>query len=144
MIQLFSMDEIIYKREPNLVPNHVGDQLIEAKLDRHGDEITLGPAPPLKTYSQRLKLCSPEHGSNYSLLTVFWQPFPTMRYPAVLWCALVYGVQICWLSLVSTSQAEFFESPPYNFSADAVGLINFAALIGGLFGMRFTGSTDHF
>jgi hypothetical protein len=161
VVQFFSMDETLYKRDPKLVPSIVEGKLDEELLTKDDEndmaegktdpthfsttyDGVLMDAPPLKTYWQRLKLFSPEHGSNYSLPMVFWQPFPTIRYPAVTWCAFVYGVQICWLSLLSITQAEFFEDPPYNFSANAAGLTNFASLIGGFFGMLYASSTDYF
>lgn len=166
VVQYFSMDETLYKRDPSLVPSIVESQLVAEKSDdiennndekkdmaketnESGDILNveggqLLEPPPLKTYWQRLKLFSPEHGSNYSLIMIFWQPFPTIRYPAVIWCAIVYGIQICWLSLLGITEAEFFEDPPYNFSANNTGLINIASLIGGFFGMLYAGSTDYF
>lgn len=165
VVQFFTMDETLFKRDPELVQSNVEDELSREKeanilvsetevgandsnkIGASGAgtvEVFMKEPPPPKTYVQRLKVFSLEHGSNKHIAKLFWMPFPTLRYPAVSWCAVVYGVQICWLSLLSITQAQFFESPPYNFSADTAGLTNFAALIGGFIGMIYAGWTDHF
>ncbi|KAI5289483.1 putative cell survival pathways protein, partial [Ascosphaera acerosa] len=66
-------------------------------------------------------------------------PFLLLTYPATVWAAVVYGVSIMWLSYTTTTQSEIFAVPPYNMSVAAVGLTNFASLLGGLAGMLWGG-----
>jgi MFS family permease len=156
ILQLFTMDETLYKRKTNtntsliqveadfnnngVDPAKSGSAVNQVESDNEEDT----PPPPLKTYKQRMKLHSKEHGISFPLYRVFWMPFPTLRYPAVAWCAVVYGVQICWLSLLSITQAQFFEEPPYNFSAETAGLTNLASFIGGFIGMVYGSYSDRF
>lgn len=152
VIQLFSMDETLYKRQSNTANSSllksVPEKDEEEKLEEvsvKDDEIFIDSTPPpKKTYRQRMKLFSPEHGTPLPLYVSFWMPFPTLRYPAVSWCAFVYGVQISFLSLLSITQAQFFEAPPYNFSPNTAGLTNLASFIGGFIGMFYGSLSDKF
>lgn len=63
----------------------------------------------------------------------------TLALPAIVWGGFVYGVQVMWLSLIATTQSEFFAAPPYNFGAAAVGDTNFSSLIGCFIGMFWGG-----
>lgn len=159
ILQFLSMDETLYKRKPNqhssslLQTEAAVTQKNDASVQIHdvgdeeatfGGENNASPPPALKSYKERMKLMSREHGSAFPLYKLFWMPFPTLRYPAVFWCSVVYGVQICWLSLLSITQAQFFEEPPYNFSANTAGLTNLASLIGGFFGMVYGSLSDKF
>ena len=67
-----------------------------------------------------------------------------LRYPAVTWAAIVYGLQMCWLSLITVSQSEFFQAPPYNFSADALGLLNLSITVGNTIGGIYAAFSDKF
>jgi hypothetical protein len=63
--------------------------------------------------------------SETSLLHYFWRPIPLLLYPAMLWCALCYGISLGWVVLQLTANATYLP-PLYNFSALAVGNTNIA------------------
>lgn len=100
--------------------------------------------PAKKNFLQRMSIVNFEQ----CIDTKFWKlvinPARTLLYPAVVWGSLVYGIQICWLSLVGITQSEFFLAPPYNFSTSSVGLVNLASFVGSVFGAIFLHYTDTF
>lgn len=60
---------------------------------------------------------------NVSILWLWWRPWLTLQYPAVVWCSLVYGVCLGWLILqINTNSSAFPQL--YSFSPQAVGNIN--------------------
>ncbi len=99
---------------------------------------------PLKSYKEKLRLWSPQEGSDESIIRLFYTPFLTGRYPAVVWSSVLYGIQISWLSLLNVTQSEFFGTSPYNWSTSTVGLVNLASFVGGMLGMLYGASTDIF
>ncbi len=115
--------------------------------DKVDCEIELGQISsviPMKTYKEKLRLWSPEQGSNESIIRLFFTPFLTARYPAVFWSSVLYGIQISWLSLLSVTQSEFLGTSPYNWSTSEVGLVNLASFVGGMIGMVYGAYTDMF
>lgn len=98
--------------------------------------------PELKTYAQRLR---PYLITNtpFSIINIF-KMLKVLRYPAVFWCSIAYGMQICWLSLITVSEAEFFMAPPYNFSSDSLGLLDLAMVIGAITGGTYAACSDMF
>jgi len=70
--------------------------------------------PPLMAMTVKQVSCTTS-GALYHLLL----------YPAMLWCALGYGITLGWVLLQSTANATYFP-PLYNFSALAVGNTNIA------------------
>ncbi len=169
VLQIFCMEETLFDRNkpsiviengdsnPQLLPEFNVDKTVHISLsttlvpqsnstDRERSILTgLESSPiPKKTYRQRLRLWSPEQRSSDSILKLFFFPFSTIRYPAITWCSIVYGIQICWLALLTVSESEYFGDEPYNFSTDQVGLINLASFIGGLIGMVYGGYSDAF
>ena len=77
---------------------------------------------PLLMWSVSILLTSSRESSIWWL---WWRPFLTLQYPAVIWCSLVYGVVLGWLALQTTANAGVFPAL-YNFSPLAVGNINAA------------------
>jgi hypothetical protein len=49
-------------------------------------------------------------------------------------CGLLYGTNISWLTVMATTESEFFYAPPYLFSSSGVGLLSIAPLVGTLIG----------
>ncbi len=172
IFQFFCMEESLYKRDKltsnnklstgNVGTNHVqklkhsedkshsteNNEKLSAANDQNDCDLEVGQGEisviPLKTYKEKLRLWFPEEGSDDSIIRLFFTPFLTGRYPAVIFSSLLYGIQISWLSLLNVTQSEFFGSPPYNWSTNSVGLINLASFIGGMIGMVYGASTDMF
>jgi MFS family permease len=57
-------------------------------------------------------------------------PIQILFYPIVLWAAFAMGFAANGLLAVNLTQAQFFGAPPYNFTADQLGYINFAFVVG--------------
>lgn len=96
--------------------------------------------PEKRSYVQKLKVVELQYNDKRAWWKIFIRPVLTLPLPAVLWGGFVYGVQVMWLSLIATTQSEFFSVAPYNFSTAAVGDTNFASLIGCFFGMFWGGN----
>lgn len=94
---------------------------------------------PLRTYWQRMRLIETEYNDLRSWFTIFIRPFFLLSLPAVVWGGLIYGAQMMWLSLLATTQAEIYATPPYNFSTPQTGLTNVGALVGSMLGMLYGG-----
>lgn len=86
--------------------------------------------PQKRTYLQRMSLIERKYNDKRPWWKIFIRPSLTLALPAIVWGGFVYGVQVMWLSLIATTQSEFFAAPPYNFGAAAVGDTNFSSLIG--------------
>ncbi|KAL1981972.1 hypothetical protein VTN96DRAFT_1938 [Rasamsonia emersonii] len=69
-----------------------------------------------------------------------YRPFVILfTFPAVMYTALIYGLLLAWLSVISTVQSTYLPYPPYNFSAAGVGLFNLPPLIGAIVGSGLGG-----
>lgn len=83
---------------------------------------------PMKSYRQRLTFITPTSGS---LLHDFYQPVTLLfTFPAITFCAITYGSQLAWFAVMTSVQATYLFSPPYNFTAAGVGLMNLAPFVG--------------
>ena len=58
-----------------------------------------------------------------SIWWLWWRPWLTLQFPAVVWASLIYGVTLGWLGLQQTANSGVFPAI-YNFSALGVGNIN--------------------
>ncbi|CDK27141.1 unnamed protein product [Kuraishia capsulata CBS 1993] len=97
-----------------------------------------------RTFLQRMKPFSLFESENVGIIGFIFGPLATVRYPAVIWAAIAYGIQCWWLSLISLSESEFYAVPPYNFSNDSLGLLNIAMIIGTTFGTLYASTSDTF
>lgn len=121
----------------NIVINSL---LEEESLGKHNSNTNSRSNIKPKTFIQRLKLFSIRE-EKFSLLSIV-NNLMVLRYPAVMWCSLAYGMQICWLSLITVTESEFFQAPPYNFSNDSVGLLYLAMVIGTFIGSIYVSYSD--
>lgn len=96
---------------------------------------------PLKVkrpYIKRMQLLELEYTDKRPLWKIFFKPVYTACFPAVVWSGILYGAQMMWLSLITTTQSELYTTY-YNFSTSSTGLSNLAALGGSLVGMIYGG-----
>lgn len=125
--------------EPGASSRSVGDGFdkAEAGLEKVDSVATKGtastnshidPSIPLKTYRQRLTLVTKTDGS---ILRDFYQPLVLLfSFPAIAYTAMTYGSLLAWFAVTTSVQATYLFSPPYNFTAAGVGLMNLAPFIG--------------
>lgn len=91
--------------------------------------------PPRKTYLQRLAFAAPSSGGWALFFRHSYQPFVLLfTFPAISYCALMYGSLLAWFSVVVNLYSTYFNLPPYNFGPSGIGLLNLPPFIGGLLG----------
>lgn len=67
-----------------------------------------------------------------SIWWLWWRPFLTLRFPALIYATLTYGVTLGWLLLQSTANGAVFPAI-YGFSSLAVGNIGISVSVLTLF-----------
>lgn len=133
----------VISREEN--PELFASRSQERESDKEKDEIVFNvddfskTIPEKRTYLQRMGIIERKYNDKRAWWKIFIRPTLTLALPAIVWSGLVYGVQVMWLSLIATTQSEFFYDPPYNFGTAAVGDTNFSSLIGCFIGMFWGG-----
>lgn len=149
--QIFFLEESYYNREapPSVisVTGTTGSDSAVLKTDIASEqhECTSDDGtfyPPRKLLLQRMRLMKPAIKGNANIFTLAVSSFVTLRYPAVLWGAIAYGIQICWLQYMGVTQAEFFAAAPYYFSTGAIGNLSYAGVIGGVIGTIYVAFSD--
>ncbi|KAK5058915.1 hypothetical protein LTR84_011179 [Exophiala bonariae] len=97
-------------------------------LERTRSEVFIDTSIPMKPYRERLALVTKTNGS---IFHDFHQPVVLLfSFPAIAYCAITYGSLLAWFAVMTSVQATYLFSPPYNFSAAGVGLMNLAPFIG--------------
>ncbi|CAK9436340.1 uncharacterized protein LODBEIA_P08980 [Lodderomyces beijingensis] len=108
---------------------------VEVASDSSSSQLSQTPY----TWLQKRNWVHSEQGEERSWFCIFIRPVFMIPLPAVVWGGLVYGFQMCWLSLIVNTQARIYGSPPYNFSVESVGLTNVSVFVGNVFGMFYGG-----
>lgn len=92
---------------------------------------------PLKTHRERLAMITKTDGS---ILFDLYNPIVLLfTFPAIAYTAATYGSLLAWFAVLTSVQATYLFSPPYNFTAAGVGLMNLAPFIGTVFALFFGG-----
>ncbi len=91
----------------------------------------------MKPYSQRLAWITPTKGP---LWRHFYQPIVILfTFPAITFTAITYGSLLAWFAILISVQATYLFDPPYNCSAEGVGLMNIAPFVASIPGIVFGG-----
>ena len=93
-----------------------------------------------KNFLQRLKFWGarrPGQPNNFG--RSLWMPFTLVRFPAVLFSGLLVGSVLMWFNAVNATMSSVLSAPPYNFSANMVGVMFIAPFIGCTLGCLFAG-----
>ncbi|KAG7714568.1 hypothetical protein KL949_004252 [Ogataea haglerorum] len=148
VVELPFLEESVFQRE---IDPQVEERLLEAAHSNVHDEtvstrklevnIVVNPVTGVKPFKNRLSLWKTTP-SKRPIWNDVIDPIKTLRHPAVLWVALAYGIQICWLSLITVTESEFFMAPPYNFGSDTLGLLNLAMVIGSTISAVYSSLSD--
>jgi MFS family permease len=145
VVQLFAMEDTTFARQ-GAAERDLLEQVISVTLSAPGEKLlavetasasSLDTAP--RTYWQRMRLIETEYCDRRHWLAILYRPFFLVSFPAVLWGACVYGLQMMWLTLLTTTQLEVYLAAPYHFSTLTVGLTNVSAFLGSLCGMAYGG-----
>lgn len=160
VVQFFVMEDTTFTRREsdNKLESEILEQIISREVEIEtsnnkanavtdiketsqsmSDADSIDHSIPKRTYIQKLKPFESEYNDTRSWFTIFLGPFYLITFPALLWGGLVYGAQMMWLSLLATTQSEFYSLEPYSFTAPQVGLTNIGAFIGSVLGMFYGG-----
>ncbi|CZR67587.1 related to HOL1, putative substrate-H+ antiporter [Phialocephala subalpina] len=101
---------------------------------------TIDSSIPLKLYRQRMALVTETPGTFKDFLHHFYNPLLMLAIPGVAYTALQYGAFLSWISVVATTESDFFSSDPYDFSTSGIGLLNLAPFIGAVVAAPYSGS----
>ncbi|KAI5963748.1 uncharacterized protein KGF55_002628 [Candida pseudojiufengensis] len=115
--------------------NHNSEDIDIHSVVNSGDDDSI----PEKTYLQKRNWIHTEYNDIRSWFNIFIRPFYLITFPAVVWSGLIYGGQMCWLSLLINLSSSIYSKPPYNFSDGIVGLTSLGIFVGNLVGMFYGG-----
>jgi MFS family permease len=68
-----------------------------------------------------------------------WTPIMLFSFPVVEWTSFAFSWAASAFLMLNLTQSQAFAAPPYLLSSSAVGLTNFAPLVGGTIGMFVAG-----
>lgn len=114
-------------------------------LDTRGSNESPVRAPndPPRTYWQRIALITPAPNMLGTGLRQYMQRlYHTLRvflFPAVLYSGLQWGSQDAWLTFYLTVEEDNYYDPPWNYSNQAVAIMNVPTLIGAIIGCIYGG-----
>lgn len=154
VVQLFLMEDTSFRREEGETEKEILDQ-IKTRETGFSSEPGAGKVHHIlsqeeagdldsdtqntkRTYFKRMQLLELEYNDKRPFWKILTKPIYTGCFPAVFWLGIVYGAQMMWLSLITTTQSDLYTTY-YDFSTSATGLTNLAALGGSLIGMIYGG-----
>jgi hypothetical protein len=101
------------------------------------DDHRLDPRIPLRAWRQRLALFTPTSEPIWPLV---YRPFIILfTFPAVMFTAIQYSFQLCWLVNVAVTSSVLFSQPPYEFNAAQLAYMGLGPLVGSLLGSIYSG-----
>jgi len=102
-----------------------------------------GSQDPAKTYAQRIAIVTPAPnliGTGFKqYLRRLFNSLRVFYFPAVLYSGLQWGAQDAWLSFYLTVQEDNWYGPPWNYTDQAVAIMNVPTLIGAVIGCVYGG-----
>lgn len=160
VVQFFTLEDSTFRRSqtPEHLESSILDQIKSHKSQKNeameirpsnidksevifdiNDDISLDSTISKLPYWRRMRVFSTEHADTRDLRWIFFKPFLLCSFPIVVWCGVLQAVQQMWLTLLLSTQSEFFSSIPYNFSSSKVGLTNLSTLVGTILGIFYGG-----
>ncbi|KAK4498209.1 hypothetical protein PRZ48_010866 [Zasmidium cellare] len=148
----FGLEETSFHREA-ILGRHVGGRASqtldeEKKTDggpdaRISTESLTHPPDRKKTYRERIALITPAPNMyGWGIQQYFQRLYYTLRvfmFPAVLYSGLQWGAQDAWLTFYLTVEEDNYYDPPWNYSNQAVAIMNVPTLIGAVIGCIYGG-----
>jgi MFS family permease len=74
-----------------------------------------------------------------SILMDLWVPWKLFVFPIVQFASFVVSWSCSSFLTLNLTQTQAFAAPPYNFSSQTIGFLNFAILVGALIGLATAG-----
>ncbi|QLI64579.1 uncharacterized protein G6M90_00g027220 [Metarhizium brunneum] len=116
------------EQTPAPTPSAGDDKHSVAQVERSRSAVRVDRSIPLAGYRQRMAWVT---SSRTDMLHDFCQPVVLLfTFPAIAYTALTYGSLLAWFAILTSVQATYLFSAPYNFTAAGVGLMNVAPFIG--------------
>jgi MFS family permease len=152
----FGLEETSFHREA-LLGRHSGgvntvQVITEDKRDVSGRDTLVAhssndsevlPSDRRKTYRERIAIITPAPNMvGTGLRQYFHRLFHTLRvffFPAVIYSGLQWGAQDAWLTFYLTVEEDSYYNPPWNYSNEAVAIMNVPTLIGATIGCIYGG-----
>ncbi|KAI5966814.1 uncharacterized protein KGF55_000223 [Candida pseudojiufengensis] len=135
-----SLEEGILKQ---IKSNETNEQVATSEDSKEQVEIEVASVNsselPKRTYWENRNWVHREYNDKRSWFQIFLRPFTLITFPAVVWGGIIYGGQMCWISLIVNLQAAIYSNPPYNFSVGIVGLTTLGMFFGNVVGMFYGG-----
>jgi MFS family permease len=98
------------------------------------------PTGSFETYKQKLRLWGYHDQRQANPFKVFFLPFKLLfTFPALFFCGVLVGGILAWYNVVGGSLALILGNPPYNFTANNIGLTYLASVIGVTIGSFLAG-----
>ena len=101
----------------------------------------LGKGTPSK---QQFKLFQPNAHPFKSIALDLWIPWKLFAFPIVEYAAFVVSWSASSFLTINLTQSQNFAAPPYNFSSQSIGFMNFAILVGAIIGLVTNGRLSDF
>lgn len=96
----------------------------------------LGRGTPSK---QQWKIFQPNKNPFATIINDLWIPWKLFAFPIVEFSAFVVSWSCSSFLTINLTQAQNFAYPPYTYSSQNIGFMNFAILIGALIGLATNG-----
>lgn len=74
-----------------------------------------------------------------TLLQAFYLPWKLLTFPIVVFASFIVSFSASCYLMITFVQSQALGAPPYNFSPQSVGFMNFASLVGALIGLLTAG-----
>ncbi|KAH7108811.1 major facilitator superfamily domain-containing protein [Dactylonectria macrodidyma] len=97
---------------------------------------SLGKGTPSK---QQWSLFQPNASPVRTIWFDLWTPWKLLIFPIVLFASFIVSWSCSNFLILNLTQSQVFSAPPYNMSAQSIGLLNFAILAGALIGLVTAG-----
>ncbi|KAK6199526.1 MFS general substrate transporter [Scheffersomyces amazonensis] len=113
----------------------------KVEIDKLDSSEVLPKSYQTKTFAQRLKFWGARDPRQKN---VFWQsmymPFVLVQFIPILYAGLTVGVVLSVFNVVNATISTVLSSPPYNFSANMIGVFFISPAIGITIGSYFSGA----
>jgi len=124
--------------ETKAVPGAADIKSNESGSDHHPESNEFGqengrPIGARKSYLSELSLWSGIN-TQTSYISLILRPIPLLLYPACSYALIAYSISLAPTVMIAILSSIVLGSPPYNFGAGVVGLINVPVMIGQLVG----------
>ncbi|KAK2795126.1 hypothetical protein FQN51_000544 [Onygenales sp. PD_10] len=117
--------------KPNPEAEHISDE------EQAAEDPYLGKGKPAK---QQFKLFQVNETPFQSMFKDFWVPWKLHLFPIIHLASFIVSWSASVFLAVNLTQSQNFAAPPYNFSPQTVGFLNFAILVGVMIGLATNGA----